>query len=213
MNEIGSKLIKKIKSLQNSSASFREADLDELQILHRHSKDQFPDSFNRIFGSFKYTFVSQSQQEFLARLLRVLEVENSIPEDIRKVDPTGSVLGELVPTFTLEKKDIGRISELCSAMRKIVFATPDFDAPHKTRLLNRIAAIEAEVHKPKGLFDIVRGGINDLGETLGKFGKDIKPLTERMEEVVKITRRATKEYDQLPPPDEIQQLPKPEDFE
>ncbi len=78
-------------------------------------------------------------------------------------------------------------------------------------MLNRIAAIEAETHKPEGMFDVVRGGIDDLGETLGKFGVNIKPLSDRMNEVVSIARRGTKAYDQLPEPEEVKQLPPPED--
>jgi len=96
-------------------------------------------------------------------------------------------------------------------MRKIILATPDFDDPHRVRLLNRLSAIEKEVLKSTGLFDVIRGGMNDLGETLGKFGKDIKPLTDRMREVVSIVRKSTKAYDQLPDPDEIEKLPAPDE--
>jgi len=96
-------------------------------------------------------------------------------------------------------------------MRKIVFATTDFDEPHRLRLLNRIAAIEAEVKKPKGMFDVVRAGVSDVGETLGKFGKDIKPLTDRIKEVTSIARKNTSEYDQLPAPEELKRLPPPDE--
>lgn len=101
--------------------------------------------------------------------------------------------------------------DLCHDMRRIVLNSTVFDVAHKRRLLNRVSAIEQQVLQPKGLFDIVRGGLSDVGEALGKFGTDIKPLTDRMNEVVGIVRRATHEYDQLPPSDEVKQLPKPDE--
>jgi len=96
-------------------------------------------------------------------------------------------------------------------MRKIIHASEAFDVPHKKRLLNRIAAIEKQVYSDKGLLDVVLGGVSDIGETLGKFGGDIKPLTDRMAEVKKITRSGSEEYKQLPEPDEVKSLPAPEE--
>ncbi|MBY5989065.1 hypothetical protein [Roseovarius atlanticus] len=142
----------------------------------------------------------------ISRVLGMIEVQISMLD----MGASGQSKS-LIPTFTASEAGATRIFELCSEMRKIIFASTDFDEPHKIRLLNRLAAIETETKKPEGLYDVVRGGINDLGETLGKFGKDVKPLTDRMKEVVSIARKGTKEYDQLPEPEEVKQLPAPED--
>lgn len=144
----------------------------------------------------------------LHRILSILRTWEALPEGL---DTTIEIPDRdaLVPLFEVSQPDAERIFELCVQMRKIVIASEIFDEPHRLRLLNRIAAIEGETHKPKGLFDVVRGGINDLGETLGKFGKDIKPLTDRMKEVVSIARKGAKQYDQLPEPDEVKRLPAP----
>ncbi len=116
----------------------------------------------------------------------------------------------LLPTFSINEDEKEKIAHLCSEMREIVHKSSEFDDPHKVRLLNRIAAIENEALKAKGLFDVVRGGMNDLGETLGTFGTNIKPLTDRMQEVVGIARRGASEYEKLPKPDEVKKLPSPE---
>jgi hypothetical protein len=134
-----------------------------------------------------------------------------VQEKVLELTENTTTNTRLVPLFELGPNDQIRIQGLCEQMRKVVFSTADFDEPHRLRLLNRIAAIEAEIKKPLGMFDVVRGGINDLGETFGKFGKDIKPLTDRMREVVSIARKGTKEYDQLPEPDEVKRLPAPEE--
>lgn len=80
-------------------------------------------------------------------------------------------------------------------------------------LLNRIAAVEKQAIDKRGMLDVVRGAASDVGETLWKFGKDIKPLTDRFKEVLSITRKATPEYDQIPAPEELKKLPPPVDGE
>jgi hypothetical protein len=111
-----------------------------------------------------------------------------------------------LPVFSLNKSDRSRVPKLCADMRKIVLSTDAFDHPHKVRISNRIAEIEAEIHKEKGRFDTILGGVVDIGEALGRFGKALKPLTDRMSEVRRITQENTPEYSQIPPPDEIKRI-------
>ncbi|UWR69593.1 hypothetical protein [Phaeobacter inhibens] len=131
--------------------------------------------------------------------------------DLDIANPHSGPDPELLPQFELGKDDKVKVLKLCADMRKIVISTDAFDQPHKRRLLNRIAGIEFQVEQPKGLLDVIRAGVSDIGETLGKFGTDIKPLTDRMNEVAKITRSNSKEYEKIPAPEEIKQLPKPEE--
>lgn len=186
-----------------------KADIDELLMLIEASESQFPARFLKVSSALE-DFNAEYPEIFIdsyQRLLRILEVSARIPHTSKADD------SPLTPVFTLKAKDKTRVIKLCADMRKIILASTDFDHPHKIRLANRIAAIEAQVHKENGMYDVIIGGVSDIGETLGKFGKDIKPLTDRINEVMKITRAATKEYDQIPAPDEVKQLPKPEDFE
>ena len=180
--------------------------IDELNYLIDLCEADLPEGFVKLVRDADGN-IGTSEQIYdtrRRRLLSMLEVAKSFP----KTKSYSS--GELLPTFELSEPDKDRVIKLCSGMRKIVFASDDFDEPHKKRLLNRIAAIEQQVQSKKGLYDVVLGGVSDLGETLGKFGKDIKPLSDRMAEILQITRNATKEYDQLPAPDEVKKLPAPD---
>jgi len=205
-----------VQIIENISRSndISSADIDELRILHSRTRSSFPNEFNELMESLPYGATATSKKHWAERLIRILKVVASLPDELKQTEfsqePEST---ELIPLFELGKSDKVRIFELCTGMRKIIFATQEFDQPHRKRLLDRVAAIEAETHKPKGMFDVVRAGVSDLGETLGKFGKDIKPLTDRMAEVVRITRKGTKEYDQLPPPEEVKRLPAPTEDE
>jgi hypothetical protein len=212
--EVANRVIALIKKGIEAQGSVGPESFDEIKMFHGRVKQFFPKEFNDLLNESTYTVVSSSNLNTFKRLNKILQVYQSLPEELRnpQIDEAATSTA-LVPLFELKKSDKDRIFELCADMRKIVFASDVFDQPHRLRLLNRIAAIEAETQKAKGLFDVVRGGINDLGETLGKFGTDIKPLTDRMREVVGIARKGTKEYDQLPPPEEVKQLPPPSDDE
>ncbi len=182
--------------------------MDEVAMIAKAAGDTLPSRLVDLIDSYDkdFTTFTGDRENFLNRCIKVFEVSASLPDVTTRVNST-----ELLPTFTLAKKDKDRVLKLCGDMRKIVFASSDFDEPHKKRLLNRIAAIEKQILSPSGLFDVVLGGVSDIGETLGKFGRDIRPLTDRMAEVAKITRKGTKDYDQIPALEEIKKLQAPED--
>ena len=201
-----------------NSSGIDQTHFDRIVILVDAYPEHFPKKFKDLLNSHdnkNYPVTHREQTALFRRLDTILSTYEELPEERRN---NGNLADEenndeLAPKFTLNKSDLERVLELCSQMRKIVLATVQFDEPHKLRLLNRIAGIEKQAVSKKGLLDVVRAGVSDVGETLGKFGVDIKPLTDRMKEVASIARRSSKQYDQLPAPEEIERLPKPEDFD
>ncbi|AGI67362.1 hypothetical protein OAN307_c16950 [Octadecabacter antarcticus 307] len=207
-------LVEKGLSNDPSSGAIGEwdiADTDEIRTLAQICANELPKKFIDLVGRAKFGFDKQDQRSFANRLQRSIDVEKRFGkpkgfEETNHSDP-------LIPEFSLTKKDRDRVLKLCSDMRKIILGSSDFDEPHRVLMLNRIAAVEKQAIDKRGKLDIVRGAASDIGETLGKFGKDIKPLTDRVKEVLKITRDATPAYDQIPAPDELKKLPAPENDE
>ena len=195
------------ESTSLTSGPLSAADYDEVQFLTTLLVDHIPQKIVELSNG-KFPRTGQDQRKFGERCLRALALSQQFGSLETTKAPSSTE--ELLPVFELEQHDKERIFKLCTDMRKIVFASSVFDEPHKKRLLNRIAAIEKQVHSPKGLFDVILGGVSDVGETLNKFGTDIKPLTDRMTEVAQIARKGTKEYDQIPAPEEVKKLPAPD---
>lgn len=197
--------------LEEMSAKFSVslADFDAVSTYIDADPTIFPERLKKLLAS-----PGQNNDEWQLTLTRVRSIAGAMSQIPKSLNARGDEKTQeqvkLLPLFELEDAEKNRILELCGQMRKIVWASDDFDQPHRVRLLNRIAAIEIEVQKPKGWFDVVRGGIDDLGETPGSFGVKIKPLTDRMAEVVGIARRKTKDYEKLPTPEEVKQLPPPD---
>ena len=180
-------------------------ELDTILVLTDAFEKQLPTRFKDLVRRFDKAFDGDPYSDsflFLDRLINIYDTSKILPEDsTSKIN-----IDELTPTFSLSPEETEKVLELCAKMRKIVLSTIGFDEPHKLRILNRIAAMEAEVHRKKGRFDVVLAGVVDVGETLGKFGKSIKPLTKRMTEIAKITRSKTKAYNQIPAPDDVKQI-------
>ena len=118
---------------------------------------------------------------------------------------------ELISFFSPNHEDRKKIVAKCSELRSIINASKAIDEKFRNRLLRRLSAIELEINKEKGLFDVLLAGTSDAGETLGKFGNDVKPIVDRFKEIVSIGRRTAGEYEELPAPDEIKKLPAPDE--
>jgi hypothetical protein len=184
------------------------ADFDELGLLIARLSADLPTEFTAIFKESGFKFDGADQIVLADRLLRIIEVSEKYGE-------VPSPLNEpnLSPEFSLEADDKRRVAKLCADMRKIVFASTFFDDAHKVRLLDRIKAIETETLKAIGKVDTVLAGVVDVGDALGAFGKKVKPLTDRMREVAGLIKKGSKEYSQLPSPDEQLALPSPKEDE
>ena len=143
--------------------------------------------------------VSRGMTSFSASLFGLYDALD--PEVVNEPDGT--------PYFKLTVDEEKLVLDLAADMRRAILDAQCFDQPWKLRLLKRVSAIEFEVHRSKGRLDVVLGGLGDVGEALGKFGNDVKPILDRMAEIAKITRRKSSEYDQLPAPEEQKRLPKP----
>ena len=203
-----SKLLKKLIDLvldAIESDRVLQSDIDAIAMITDAAKEELPELFLDIVNNIQANYGFDEDwklQDNLMRLVRVYDTAKMISD----IGISATENFELNPTFSLKPKERQHVLELCAKMRKIVLASTVFDEPHKKRLLNRIAAMETEILKDKGRFDVILAGVTDVGETLEKFGKNIKPLTDRMTEIANLTRSKTEAYEQIPAPDDVKRI-------
>jgi hypothetical protein len=185
------------------AGQWSHADFDEIEHLARVLEASLPQKFREIVKQ-GWVYSARDQQRMAQRLDRVWALHKDYPISGELENPS------LYPTFRLTEDDRARVLDLSSKMRKIIMASTLFDDAHKRRLLNRLNAIEKQVHQEEGMLDVILGGVSDVGDTLKKFGGDLKPLSDRMTEIKRITQSSSKEYDQVPAPEELEALPAPE---
>lgn len=100
--------------------------------------------------------------------------------------------------------DYVRLQKLLNEMRELITAAEGFEEDHRRRLLARLEKLQSELHKRISDLDHFWGLVGDAGVALGKFGKDAKPLVDRVREVVGIIWRTQSRAEELssdtPPP-------------
>jgi hypothetical protein len=190
------------------SGFFSSGDADELRLLSQSIRGTTPTLYDDLCA----TIVAQAPCDIkvvrgdLNRLARILEVQGNI------IQLSNNSEGDnLIPTFTLSSDDRQKILSLTREMRGVIHETHRFDDAHKERLLKAITVVEREVHRSVGRFDIVKGRVDEIGESLKRLGVNLKPLTDRATEVLRAVYGASNDVDLLPAPEEVKQLPPPDD--
>lgn len=101
-------------------------------------------------------------------------------------------------TYEFLETDYKRIQELINELRTLTSESKQIERNHKRRLLKRIEKLQQELNKKMSNLDVFWGLFGEAGVNLGKFGKDIKPLTDRVCEILKIVARTQARASGLP---------------
>ena len=91
-------------------------------------------------------------------------------------------------------------------MRTLLTESAVISADHKRRMLSRLEKLQQELNKKMSSVDVFWGLLGEAGMTLGKFGKDVKPLTDRVCEVLRIVTRTQARANGLPAPEDSRLL-------
>lgn len=94
--------------------------------------------------------------------------------------------------------DIKRIQLLVNELRDEISSSNLFNDEHRQRLLRRLETMQSEIHKKMSDVDRIWGLVGDAGVVIGKFGKDAKPIVDRIKELSKIAWRTQARAEELP---------------
>jgi len=146
---------------------------------------------------------------------------NIILRDGAKVEVTGFLDGKIIKQFDEKKKkrartkvkkefayeftkrDLKRTQLLLNELRELISESKEIDEAHRYRLLAKLEAMQSELHKRVSNFDRFWGFFVESGLYLGKFGKAVKPLTDRIKELAKILLKTQSKAERLPAPPEL----------
>ena len=94
--------------------------------------------------------------------------------------------------------DISRIQTLVNELRENISSSEVVEEEHKRRLLSRLEKLQSELHKKMPDLDRFWGLVGEAGIVFGKFGKDSKPLVDRIREIADIVWRTQSRAEELP---------------
>lgn len=82
--------------------------------------------------------------------------------------------------------DIKRVQTLINDLRERIQAANLLDEEHRQRILKKLEALQAELHKKVSDFDRAYGLMADAFVLVRKLGEDAQPIVERVKEIVQI---------------------------
>lgn len=94
--------------------------------------------------------------------------------------------------------DLSRIQKLIDELRGLLAEDSGLDDGHKRRLLMRLEELQKELHKKVSSLNHFYSLMGDFGVAVGKLGKDAKPFTDRIGELLGFAWKAQARAEQLP---------------
>jgi hypothetical protein len=91
-----------------------------------------------------------------------------------------------ISVYEFSDGDFARVQQLINELRDLISNSNLITGDHKRRLLRRLEAMQAELHKRSSDIDRFWGFIGEAGIAVRKFGEDIKPISERIQELGRI---------------------------
>jgi hypothetical protein len=88
-----------------------------------------------------------------------------------------------VSVYEFSEAEFKRVHELVRELREMIRASSLITEEHKRRLLRRLDAMQAELHKKTSDIDRFWGFIGEAGIAMRKFGDDLAPISERVLEL------------------------------
>jgi hypothetical protein len=100
-----------------------------------------------------------------------------------------------VSVYEFSDTEFKRVHDLIRELRELIRVSTLITDDHKRRLLRRLEAMHAELHKKTSDIDRFWGFIGEAGIAMRKFGEDLAPISERVLELggIVITVIFTKE--------------------
>jgi hypothetical protein len=88
-----------------------------------------------------------------------------------------------VSVYEFSETEYKRVHELVRELRDLIRSSSLITEEHKRRLLRRLEAMHAELHKKTSDIDRFWGFIGEAGIAMRKFGEDLAPISERVLEL------------------------------
>jgi hypothetical protein len=108
-----------------------------------------------------------------------------------------------ITMYEFSDNDFKRIQTLINELRELIVKNDALSEGHKARLLKRLEAMQGELHKKTSDIDRFWGFIGEVGINIRKFGENMAPISERVQELGKIVIAVIYAKEGVPLPPEV----------
>jgi len=88
--------------------------------------------------------------------------------------------------YEFDETEFKRVQTLINELRDLIGGSTLISEEHKRRLLRKLEAMRAELHRKTGDIDRFWSFLGEAGIAMRKFGEDLRPVSERIVELGKI---------------------------
>ena len=88
--------------------------------------------------------------------------------------------------YEFSEGDLKQIQKLINELRDLIVASEELEEAHKHRLLRKLEKLQSELHKKISDLDRWWGFFIDASIVLGLMGENVKPIVDRIKELVDI---------------------------
>ena len=88
--------------------------------------------------------------------------------------------------FEFSEGDLQRIQKLANELRDLISISGEIEEKHKQRLLRKLERFQSELHKKTSDLDRTWGFLLEASTCLGQMGENVKPMVDRIRELVGI---------------------------
>ena len=190
---------------------FRQFCADSGVAIKTEPVELVPDrnaNIQRISVFFDRAF-SELEPEVLARKIKTETILAREAAHKRYIAITGKGF-----VYELSESDLAQIQKLINQLRNLLRDTKEIDDKHRARILERLEAMQSELHRKMTSFEIVWGNLMEVSFAVERCGEASKEIRKTIRELVAIFSIAASVAHGLPsttPPP--MQLPGPNDDE
>ncbi len=159
----------------------------------------FPDKLPEIDIKDKEANINEILGAFYGTLPKHIEtLENKLNKSIF-IDSKSRFAAKLGTGFAYEfsEGDLNKVQTSINELRDLISGSEIIEDNHKQRLLKRLERLQNELHKKMSDLDRFWGFVGDAGVVIGKFGKDAKPFTDRIKNIMNIVWRTQARAEEL----------------
>jgi len=109
--------------------------------------------------------------------------------------------------YELSDGDLKQIQTRITELRELLVSTKELEDDHRQRLINKLEALQKELHKKMSNLDRFWGILIEGAVVMAKVGETSKPIVDRIREIAEIVWRAQARAEELPSSTTIPLLP------
>jgi len=142
-------------------------------------------------------------------VLTMIETEKT-SQSFENVDQRAKALIRKVDSIEFTDGDLKRLQTMIDEMRGIATDTNELSERHRSRILERLEKLQAEIHKRVTKLEHAWLLVPEIGLAIGQFGKDAAPMWDRLNETLRIVAGAEARRAEFPSNYEPPFLPSPD---